>query len=165
MTTGQSVRLSSQALVDCSWISGNTGCDGGNDYLAYQWLLQYNGGRIPSEVSYPYLMANGVCHADRAATGATITGFVNVTSGDEAALQDAVANKGPISISIDASHDSLSFYASGVYYEPACGNGVNDLDHTVLLVGYGTMNNQDYWIVKNSWSTHWGGTSCVCGVM
>lgn len=156
LKTGKLVRLASQALVDCSWITGNTGCDGGNDFLAYQWLLNYNGGKVPTEDSYPYLMANGQCHADRAATGAVITGYVNVTSGSETALQDALVTSGPISVSIDASHDSLSFYSSGVYYEPQCGNGVNDLDHTVLAVGYGTMDGQDYWIVKNSWSTHWG---------
>ena len=31
-----------------------------------------------------------------------------------------------------------------------------ELDHSMVLVGYGTSSAGDYWEVKNSWSTHWG---------
>jgi len=52
---------------------------------------------------------------------AQMKGFVNVTSGDIDALKAAISAHGPVSVAIDASHRSLSFYANGVYYEPKCG--------------------------------------------
>lgn len=34
----------------------------------------------------------------------------------------------------------------GVYYDPSCTQNVN---HGVLVVGYGNLNGKDYWLVKN----------------
>ncbi len=31
-----------------------------------------------------------------------------------------------------------------------------DISHAVVIVGYGTRDGTDYWIVRNSWNTWWG---------
>jgi len=163
LATGELVRLSEQALMDCSWGYGNNGCDGGEDFRSYQWVMRHGG--IPTFDSYggSYLGADGFCHFDdpNVVKGMAIEKYVNVTSGDADALKVALAKHGPISVGIDAAHKSLSFYSNGVYFEPTCNNTPDGLDHAVLLVGYGELNGEGYWLIKNSWSTYWGNDGYV----
>jgi len=72
---------------------------------------------------------------------------VDIASGDESALQAASASIGPISVAIDGSHSSFHHYHTGVYDEPDCNS--TQVDHGVLVIGYGNEDGQDYWLVKN----------------
>ncbi|CAK9805575.1 Counting factor associated protein D [Anthophora plagiata] len=172
MKYGHLVRLSQQALIDCSWGFGNNGCDGGEDFRSYQWIMAHGG--LPTEDDYGgYLGEDGYCHIDNVKKTGKITGFVNVTSGDVNAMKIAIAKHGPISVAIDASHKTFSFYSHGVYYDSTCGNTADSLDHAVLAVGYGSLNGKDYWLIKNSWSNYWGNDGYIlmsqennnCGVL
>nr|ACH56227.1 cathepsin S-like cysteine proteinase [Radopholus similis] len=152
--TGKLVSLSEQNLVDCS--SENSVHEHGLMDVAFDYIEE-NGG-IDTERSYPYRGYEQYrCKYSKRNVGATMASYVDLPSGDEQELKIAVATQGPISVAIDASSDSFQLYESGVYKDKQCGNRRSNLDHGVLLVGYGTdPKHGDYWIVKNSWSAAWG---------
>jgi len=147
--TGNLVSLSEQQLVDCSSAEGNQGCNGGMMDQAFEYIIKNNG--ITTEAAYPYTAQDGSCKRGQT-VAATISKYVDVAQGDESALMAAV-NIGPVSIAIEADQQCFQFYSGGILSDPSCGT---QLDHGVLVVGYGTENGQDFWIVKNSWGASWG---------
>ncbi|XP_057457514.1 senescence-specific cysteine protease SAG39-like [Lotus japonicus] len=151
LSTGNLVSLSEQELVDCDTSGADQGCQGGLMDDAFKFIIQ-NGG-LNTEAQYPYQGVDGTCNTNEEVTHvATITGYEDVPSNNEQALQQAVANQ-PISVAIDASGSDFQNYQSGVF-TGSCGT---QLDHGVAVVGYGVSDDgTKYWLVKNSWGEDWG---------
>lgn len=151
LKTGNLVSLSAQNLVDCSMMYGNHGCSGGYMTEAFQYIIDNDG--IDSDASYPYVAQNGTCHYNATTRAATCSKFVELPYADEAALKDAIANIGPVSVAIDAKQPTFFLYRTGVYDDPRC---TQDVNHGVLAIGYGTLDGKDFWLVKNSWGEYFG---------
>jgi len=156
ISTGKLVELSEQNILDCvqntHHCGGTGGCQGGTAEIAFEYVENKG---IASEWTYPYVSYSGKNFACNSASSAfaKVGGYVTLPANQPAPLMSAVADLGPIAISVDASN--WHFYAGGVF--DGCNQTYPDIDHAVVLVGYGTDNKfGDYWLVRNSWSPNWG---------
>lgn len=157
--------FSEQQLVDCangSW--HNYGCMGGLMDSAFKYIEKYP---LEEESVYPYKARDSACVAKASKEEASISGFTDVPKMSVQQLKAAI-NKTPVSVAIEADQMAFQNYKSGVITS-GCGT---QLDHGVLAVGYGSLNGQEYFLVKNSWSSTWGdhgyvriGVDNHCGIL
>jgi len=152
ISKGALVSLSEQELVDCAGLKyGSMGCNGGQMDGAFKYAID-NG--MCTESAYPYVSGvtktAGNCQSCSAVDH--FSSCSDVKPNDQISLKGAVAQQ-PVSIAIEADTKYFQSYSSGVLTSSSCGT---NLDHGVLIVGYGTENGIKYWLVKNSWSTSWG---------
>ena len=126
---------------------GNHGCNGGLMDGAFNYAMQ-NGMCLESD--YTYKAKDGSCQ--KCTPEVTMSACQDVPPNNQVALKEAVS-LGPVSIAIEADTRTLQLYSDGVITSSACGT---NLDHGVLIVGYGEESNTPYWLVKNSWGTSWG---------
>lgn len=66
---------------------------------------------------FPVTMINYfiMCRYNAANSGARDVGYVDIPQGNEKKLKAAVATIGPVSVAIDASHQSFQFYSEGLF--------------------------------------------------
>jgi len=146
----------------------NQGCKGGYGFLASKWSEDV--GLIPASCA-PYTTADGckvTCDTRslkkryRADNHRYVGSFYGNSS--TATMMLEVFQKGPIVVSFEPTDDFM-FYAGGIFAQQKMGPPAPlsthssewfQVDHAVLLVGWGEELGQKYWIVQNSWGDQWG---------
>lgn len=157
---------SEQQLVDCSGSYGNMGCNGGLMDNAFKYIEK---NPLELESVYPYTARGGTCKFDTTKGVGKVKAFVDVPASSPDQLKAAL-NKQPVAVAIEADQSAFQMYTGGVITK-GCGQ---NLDHGVLAVGYGVLNGEGYFLVKNSWGASWGdkgyvrisdSSANVCGIL
>ncbi|XP_078357661.1 cathepsin L-like [Oculina patagonica] len=151
---GKLVSLSEQELVDCDTV--DSGCEGGLPSNAYKQIMKLGG--LETESQYPYEAADDKCKFKKSEAVVYLNGSVAISKDENEIAAWLVAN-GPISIGINA--NMMQFYMGGVAHPWKIFCNPANLDHGVLIVGYGVKKSwlygdEPYWIIKNSWGESWG---------
>jgi len=153
------VALSEQQLTSCDRVGGDDGCRGGDtDLDTFKYVVKTGG--ICSEKQYPqstwsYKFAiSGKCDKTKLHDfTAKISGGVQISGGktmpkNATAVMEAIYRSGPVTAAINSKY--MDDYTKGIADPKTCKGTMNDLDHQILIVGYGTENGTDYW------ATDWG---------
>ena len=127
---------------------------------------------IKSDVNdYDYIRENGICNELDIPYGRKINALCDnycknkvyisqcntIPIGNQKLMMRYIQRQ-PLAAAIQVDSLIFKFYKSGVITSELCGQDVN---HGVLIVGYGTEDGIDYWLVKNSWGTDWGDNGYV----
>ena len=151
------IEFSPQQLTDCS-ADGNNGCQGGNFGPSVRYILG-RGGKIATAKSYPYVGKRQTCRDngfDEIHLGRIE--YQPLPEGDEKRMEEALINHGPLFIGVDAETQRFMFYRSGILNIDGCPKQRRDMDHAMVIVGYGhdPALKKSYWNIRNSWGTKWG---------
>lgn len=157
-STGPEIQLSPQVLINCG---GGGSCGGGNPGGVYEYAHKHG---LPDETCQTYTAKDGDCGALGICKTCNSSGCVPVTNftlyhvGDFGTVRTAdhikaeIYARGPIGAGIDAT-DKLEAYTGGVFSQF---NPLPLSNHEVSIVGWGVADNEEYWIVRNSWGSYWG---------
>ena len=178
--TWPEVIIGTEPILACDDASVNidNGCDGGNDFFAYQYMIN-NGITEESCTNYQALGwdnstevkcdstwicrncdPQGNCWTPSSYWLYEVTAYDNITGTDVGGLDADLAmiaalQDGPISCAMCTTMPFFLNYTGGIVNDTS---NCNETDHDISVVGYGTeaATNTDYWIVRNSWGTYWG---------
>ena len=141
------ISLSEQQLIDCSLSYGNLACHGGLMDNAFEYAIDHG---MCQEKEQPYNATLESC--EECSQIAYFSKCYDIPSGNQLLLKEAVSYS-PVSVAIEADSSIFQLYKKGIITSKKCGK---NLDHGVLIVGYGEEDGVKYWLLKNSWGPDWG---------
>jgi len=162
--------LSPQELLDCS---NENGCEGGSFVGTFSYI-QMNGNRLNLEKDYPSTVDGKQQDKCQKSGGELLSynstfrlNYRQLPTENEEYMKETLYNQGPLYVYYNCGkregNDTIlreastkfDHYASGIYDVPGCPTHEN-MNHALVIVGYGTEDGIDYWKVKNSWGTSYG---------
>merc|ERR1712061_949805 len=152
---GKLADFSEQQIIDCGYgKNGARGCFGAHNSAYIKYVTETKLALV-HESTYPYLNKSPklTCPTGLKAynTGAKVVKSYYTYKGDETKLKALVAEHGAVVTAVNAAAP-FSNYKGEVF----AGCTSKTQNHAVTVVGYGTANGVDYWLIKNSWGTSWG---------
>jgi C1A family cysteine protease len=155
MYTGEVVSLSEQQLISCDHAKPyeDAGCEGGDFGGGLHYIIAHGG--INTEADYPYIAHDAPCNKTlEARKVVTLDAWEVVPPGNESALMQAVARH-PVAVGVCVGPYIKNWraYKGGIFDGGSC---ETPIDHAMVVVGYGSEDGRDYWLVKNSWNTEFG---------
>ncbi|CRL00382.1 CLUMA_CG013650, isoform A [Clunio marinus] len=155
--TGNLLELSIQEILDCGESYNTFGCDGGIGFRVFDYIKDKG---ISLENDYPFTRSKKDCDLIPKRLKFPIKGYFRTVKNDETMLKRALVSMGPLLVNLASNHESFMRYSSGIYYDPSVTSNDN-ITHSLLLVGYGSDDDIDYWIIKNSFGEAWGANGYI----
>jgi len=158
------INISPQVLISCE--SDADGCHGGYALSAFEWMSKNEITDRTCSIYQARGHDNGqecspmeVCRNTTPGSAPFIPDKYQIYGVDqyaavkgEADMVQEIYARGPIACGI-AVPDALEEYTGGVFCDET---GDMEIVHDISVVGYGVQDGQKYWLVRNSWGTHWG---------
>jgi hypothetical protein len=142
------------------------GCGGADSGSYGNFFASTMESQSTHETDYPYLNVNPklTCPSGKPIynSGAKVANPLPDYSCNKDKLKLLVSTYGAAVSYIYASDTALGNYDNGVF----SGCTSTEINHAILVVGYGTDTGKDFWLVRNSWGTGWGANGFIkilCG--